>query len=224
MNTPRRHLYKRGFLAVAIPAMLIGSGLSAPPAQAGYIVTLEQEGLNVVATGSGTIDLTGLTFNGNLSNIGGAQIAPDANVGYIQTGPTTTPQPASQYTGFTGPFSFGPPSIIGGTGASSGSGDTVAIAAGVDKLLDLPQGYVSGSPLSDTSTYDNQTFASLDATPGTYVWTWGSGAHADSFTLQIGPAAVPAPLIGHGLPVLLAVGGLLFGAKLWGRAKRQQVA
>ena len=41
-------------------AMLIGCGLCAPPAQAGYMVTLEQVGTDVVATGSGTIDLTGL--------------------------------------------------------------------------------------------------------------------------------------------------------------------
>ena len=54
--------------------------------------------------------------------------------------------------------------------------------------------YVSGSALSDTSTYANQTFASLGATPGTDEWTWGTGAHADSFTLEVGPvAAVPEP-------------------------------
>jgi hypothetical protein len=42
-------------------ALLIGGGLCAPPAQAGYIVTLTQQGANVVATGSGTIDTTGLS-------------------------------------------------------------------------------------------------------------------------------------------------------------------
>jgi hypothetical protein len=31
---------------------------------------------------------------------------------------------------------------------------------------------------------------------------------------------VPAPLIGHGLPVLMGFGVLLFGAKLWGRSKK----
>ena len=56
---------------------------------------------------------------------------------------------------------------------------------------------------------------------GTYEWTWGSGADADSFTLQIG--AVPAPLIGRGLPLLLAVGGLLFGAKLLERSKKHRL-
>jgi hypothetical protein len=37
------------------------------------------------------------------------------------------------------------------------------------------------------------------------------------------PVAVPAPLIGRGLPVLLAVGGLLFGAKLLERGKRRRL-
>jgi hypothetical protein len=57
----------------------------------------------------------------------------------------------------------------------------------------LPQGYVSGDPLSDSATYTGATFASLGVTPGTYVWTWGSGADADNFTLQIGPTAAPEP-------------------------------
>jgi hypothetical protein len=32
---------------------------------------------------------------------------------------------------------------------------------------------------------------------------------------------VPAPSIGRGLPVLLAVGGILFGARLWERSKKR---
>jgi hypothetical protein len=49
------------------------------------------------------------------------------------------------------------------------------------------------------------------------VGDWGAN---QNFTLEIG--AVPAPLIGRGLPVLLAVGGLLFGAKLLERGKRHR--
>ena len=55
----------------------------------------------------------------------------------------------------------------------------------------MPAGYVSGNPLSDTSTYDGQTFSSLGATPGRYEWTWGSGAN-QNFTLVIG-TVVPEP-------------------------------
>jgi hypothetical protein len=42
-------------------AMLIG--LSALSAQAGYVVDLTQVGSNVVASGSGAVDLSGLTFS-----------------------------------------------------------------------------------------------------------------------------------------------------------------
>jgi hypothetical protein len=198
--------------AVICAATLLGSALSVPPAQAAYTVTLEQDGLNVVADGSGTLDVTDLSFLTSQSF--GAQILP--TLGEIFTGPASS-TPNDQYHGvITGPASFGSGS---GSLATSGAGDLVGIGGLVSDLL-VPADYTSGTSLSDMSTYDNATFASLGVTPGTYEWTWGSGAHADSFTLD----AVPAPLIGHGLPVLLAVGGLLFGANLLGRAKREQEA
>ena len=63
---------------------------------------------------------------------------------------------------------------------------------GISGVLVVPRGYVSGDPLSDTSIYSGATFATLGVTPGTYVWKWGEGATADSFTLQIG-GGVPEP-------------------------------
>ena len=59
------------------------------------------------------------------------------------------------------------------------------------RVLFVPSGYLSGNPLSGTSTYNNATFASLGVTPGTYVWSWGTGLPNQNFTLQIGPAGVP---------------------------------
>ena len=44
-------------------AIVLAWLLSVRPAQAGYTVTLQQVGPDVVATGSGAIDLTGLTFS-----------------------------------------------------------------------------------------------------------------------------------------------------------------
>jgi hypothetical protein len=169
--------------------ILIGCGLFASAAGADYVVTLEQQGGNVVAFGSGTIDTTGLRSRG--SNLGFAHIAPAG--GEIGTGPASGPQPADAFSGFTGPPSFGSGDD---TSADSGSGDIVAISAGLNFLF-VPQGYVSGDRLVDTSEYNDATYSTLGVTPGTYIATWGSGPDADSFTLDILPAPgtteVPEP-------------------------------
>ena len=60
----------------------------------------------------------------------------------------------------------------------------------------LPAGYVSGAPLSDTATFANETFATLGFTPGTYTYTFGTGATADSLvvtTVAPGGSSVPLP-------------------------------
>ena len=178
-------------------AIVIACGLSVRPAQAGYIVTLEQVGPNVVATGSGAIDLTGLFPFEEL--VLSPQIIPAAGV--ILTGPTTA-LPTSLYSGFSTLPNFGPG---GFAAASSGSGDLVGV---IFSTLTVPQGYVSGNALSDSSTYDNATFFSLGVTPGTYEWTWGTGAN-QNFTLQIGPAGVPDAGSTIGLLFLSLIG--LFG-------------
>jgi hypothetical protein len=162
-------------------AMLVGCGLAVPTAQAGYVVTLTQEGTDVVATGSGPIDLTGLGFN--FPSGAAAFISPDS--GAIFTGPSST---EDVYTGFTGPGSFG---SGGGVFASSGSGDLVGINA-ANGVVGVPAGYVSDGRLSDSATYAGQTFKTLGVTPGEYEWTWGNGEN-QNFTLDIG-VPVPEPV------------------------------
>jgi hypothetical protein len=155
----------------------------AQPAHA-YTITLEQVGSNVVATGSGAIDLTGLSFTGT-DLLDNPLINPF--IGFILTGASAS---TSSYTSlaFSGPLGFG--QVFGsGALASSGSGDLVGIFGSL-QLVFVPDGYVSGTLLSDSATYNGATFASLGATPGTYVWTWGAGAN-QNFTLQIGAHGVP---------------------------------
>jgi hypothetical protein len=122
----------KGIAAAALGAvMVIGCGLSDPPAQAAYIVTLAQQGTSVVATGSGTIDTAGLNFL--------RSAAQQANIGpifgIIVTGPASA-QFIDIYTGFSGPTSFG---SGGQTFASTGSGDTVGIVEALGQL-DVPRG------------------------------------------------------------------------------------
>jgi hypothetical protein len=106
------------------------------------------------------------------------------------------------YSGFSGPLNFGG---VSGHATDSNSGDSVGIQGAFNSLT-VPQGYVSDSPLLDTSTFDNQTFSSLGATPGTYEWTWGSGAN-QNFTLIIGEVPEPSTwammALGFGLLGLL---------------------
>jgi hypothetical protein len=131
---------------MALPQL--GASLGAP-AKAGYVVDLTQEvigGVNdVVANGSGPIDLTGLTSPGGSSIL--ALLDPER------------------------------------------FGDRDRAAFG--HFLILPLGYVSGSPLSDISTYSGQTFASLGVTPGVYETKWGTGPN-QNFTLKVG--TIPAPV------------------------------
>jgi hypothetical protein len=160
--------------------------LAVRPAQAGYTVTLQQVGTDVVATGSGAINLTGLTFyqSGSLD----PHVIPHSvflplhgSIG-ISTGPTSSS--VDTYSGPSGPTSFG---TGGPTAASSGSGDMVGIATIFwGSFLSVPTGYVSGTDLSGMAIYTGKNYATLGVNPGTYVWTWGGGAN-QNFTLQILP-------------------------------------
>jgi hypothetical protein len=60
--------------------------------------------------------------------------------------------------------------------------------------IGIPPDYVFGAPLSNQSLYIDTTFGSLGLTPGAYVYSWGSGPHADTFTLEIGPVGAASPV------------------------------
>ena len=108
-------------------AIVLAWLLSVRPAQAGYTVTLQQVGPNVVATGSGAIDLTGLTFSqsGSVSPAIHPAALPSRAIGaVIYTGPTSS-SVDSYYRGSVDRRVSG---AVAGTSASSGSGDMVGIA------------------------------------------------------------------------------------------------
>jgi hypothetical protein len=172
-------------ILLALTAVACTSLFSVRPAQAiPFTITMGQVGSNVVATGSGAINLTGLTFAFESLNATNGLFASE---GSIAVGPSGF-NDVDVYTGFTGPTSFGP----GMTNFDSvpGSGDFVGIS-GFLGLLVVPHNYSSNTNLAGSLTFTNETFQSLGVTPGTYTWTWGSGLPNQSFTLIIGPAGVP---------------------------------
>ena len=170
---------------------------------AGFILDFTESGGNVSVAGSGTINTTALTF---VSSAGGPQINP--SIAYVLSGAS-----GEAWTGAIGPHSFGSGTQ---TVAASFSGSFTGVN-GANSLLFTPSGYVSGTSISTTSTYTG-TFSSLGLTPGTYTYNWGSGATADTFTVQIG-AAVPEP--SSMILLSLAFGGVGFSA--WMRRRRGAV-
>jgi hypothetical protein len=182
-------------------AIVIAWGVSVQAAKAvPYVVTLQQVGSNVVATGSGAVDVSGLNHLLG-SDFGGSTIVP--NEAFIVTGSTGF---FDDYfsPAITGPTSFG---SGGGFPAFSGTGDHVGIDE-TTQILFLPQNYVSGDPLTSSATWSFQTLASLGVTPGTYKWTWGTGAD-QSFTLDV---VATAPDTGSTLGLLSLSLIALFGA------------
>ena len=120
-------------LLTATAVIAIGWGLSLRSAQADYLVTLEQQGPNVVATGSGTINLAGVSFLGTvLGNVGGS-LTPNGGSVFVGSGTE------DMYTGFSGPTDFGPGNNIF---SDSDSGSSVGIF-GLADILYVPSGYTS---------------------------------------------------------------------------------
>lgn len=184
----------RIYRGLALAGVVALGGLASSPALAAFTMDFAQVGANVVGTGSGTIDFGALTVTPSASGgFGGLYLraaTPNATLGL--GGPT--PVPVTGLAGaITGPDNLGTsPTLVL---ASSGSGDPVGINSGATSItIFVPNGYVSGAALSDSSTWNNVTLAQLGMNPGSYVWNWGSGVTADSFTINIGASSpVPEP-------------------------------
>ena len=162
--------------------------LSAAQANASVIFTLQDINGYPVMTGSGTLDLTGMTQTVHTFGIDprmGSQtfflVGAKGQTFQEWDGPITGPD-------VIGPGDFHELPAESGTGALFGLG-----FGGPNKSLALPLNYVSGQSLSGTATYGfHLTAIGSIVTPGTYVWTLPSG---DTITLNaIDPnATVPEP-------------------------------
>jgi hypothetical protein len=141
-----------------------------------FNVTITQVGNDVVWSGSGSFNLTALTSAGPGGTVGGY----NSSQAIWAIGPNTS---VDTYSGtITYPFIFGTSSV----GVTSNTGSTFGILpGGSGRLLYVPSGYVSNTNISGTSTYANTTIAGAGLTPGTYTWSWGSGANASTLVMTI---------------------------------------
>ena len=186
--------------AISVLAFALATG----SASASVLFSFDESGGNVVGTLSGSLDLTGATSSAT-SVSSSNEIWPFRAI--VVSGIAS----ASSLDGYTvtGPYAFGSNLI---TLASSSTGSAFFLSPYFN-IVGLPQGYSSGADLSGTLSFAGATFASLDITPGDYVYTLPH----DSITLRFGSAATPLPAA---LPLFASgLGGL--GLLGWRRRKKR---
>lgn len=183
------------FPFVVTPVLL---AVVATACQAAVVIDITEQGGNVVATASGTLNLSGLSTGG--SGTQPAFMSP--STGILMLG-SPSGNSFDVYTGLLTPPNNGVFGTGGSTITSTHSGDFLGLI-GVNSSLRVPLGYVSGTAISSTTTWNSTTLATLGVTQGSYVWSWGSGGTADSVTLN----AVPEPATWAVASLCLASGGL----------------
>lgn len=189
-------------VGLGIAMATLAAGLSLP-AQAAFTFTAVEQASDVVFTGEGSLNLSGLVLCCHVFLMTPPGFLfpqlPLLRAGTLPEGDGS--HAIDEYGFVTGPSNFGPGGI---SQTSSATGPSVGVGGVGFPSLVVPLGYVSGTALSDSMTFANQTFASLGMIPGTYVWKWPG----DSLTLQIGQVPEPASL------ALLAMGVAVLGLVL----------
>ncbi len=194
-------------------AVLLAASL---PSHAAFVFNLQEVGPDVVLSGSGTLNLAGLSFLG--SAFARPALSSTSGIAFVGGSPSPGSPSSFDVYGFVNstPGSFGTGLF---TFSNSASGDAFGFRFRADAgELWAPSGYTSGSLLAGTATFAGQTLSSLGATIGTYTWTWGSGATADSMTLNVGSSITPVPEPSAYALALTGLGVLGF----WGRRQKAQ--
>jgi hypothetical protein len=167
-------LLASAFASLAIPVSVM----------ADVTIDIEQSGSDVVATETGSIDLSTLTFHASGTN-GGPTIIPNG-AAILMGNPTSGTE--DTYNINSGPTSWG-------SGAQINASSTTGTYFGMTRVfsfLVVSNNYVSGSPISGTATWNGQTLSGMGLTDGTYVYE--AGSVPQTITIEIGQAAAaPEP-------------------------------
>jgi hypothetical protein len=116
-----------------------------PTSRGGVIITFSQNGADVDATATGSLNLTALTFAGSPLGGPGASVAP--NGALVVFGTNFGFNESDDYTGITGPGSFGP-----------GQGPEGAVTTGPDLGIDGGGFFFGGPPPSNQASWDARPF------------------------------------------------------------------
>jgi hypothetical protein len=171
-------------------SLLLMTGTPAETRAALVITAIESGSHVIVSTSGGSLDLTGLSIESANTN---AEPSWQPDRAILIIGEKDAALRVDVYDGMGGgPTSF--PTDSGGSSYGAGgsifedccSGDQVGVIDG--RFLVVPAGFTGGPIGPSSSTWFDDTFASLDMTPGSYTWSWS----ADSVTLNVAPVPIPA--------------------------------
>ncbi|WP_395456689.1 hypothetical protein [Acidovorax delafieldii] len=150
---------------------------AATSAHAVYTLNFVQSGPDMVLTGSGSLDISGTVQNAGIANCVGGN-------GYVTPNTICIGGGAA---GITIPAAFAVlPAITSGANSFANSSTGPAVYVSVSSLY-LPAGYVSGTAISNSSTFNGQTYASMGLTVGTTISR--ALPSGDTIVIRVGPIA-----------------------------------
>ena len=170
-------------LALSVAAVAVFSGLS----HAAISITFDQVGGDVVATYSGSVDLDSMDSTSDLGVVESRGY--DGDAAYFRNNAAATVT-----VGFTNFIAS--PSFVNASGGApqttlTFSGDDFGlVSTGTFEQVFLPNGYVSGTTISGSLTFESTTIATLGLNPGTHVWQWTGTAPSspvESATITVIP-------------------------------------
>lgn len=180
-----------GILLIACPTFAL----------AAITVNFYEQGGDVIAEASGSLDVSGLTSAGSGQS---AFIGTDSTTyfGYVFGAILPGTQTAFDVT-FTSEQPFGPLAEAPTTSTAGTLGIAGELPGGASPASDflyLPGGYVSGDTVSASSTWAGATLASLNLVPGVYSFAYV----ADSITFNVltSPPLPPSSVTPEAIPVM----------------------
>ncbi|EPX78848.1 VPLPA-CTERM sorting domain-containing protein [Salipiger mucosus] len=184
-------------------AVLVGViatlSLTAGDADASVVIDITQTGSDVVATYSGSLDLSALAHDFTWSQTRG-EISGDPLHFY-----SFDSAESGNYYGYLGEMTFASSGLIdtttsSTTDASAIAGDNFGFHDHSDTMAGygyvyVPEAYANGSQIDGSVTFAGATLASLGLNAGIFsdVASWGSGSTFDSISVNVSIAAVPLP-------------------------------
>jgi hypothetical protein len=150
-----------------------------------FNVTITQVGSDVVWSGSGSFNLTDLTLVGSAPNSCSGFAANQAI--WIAGAPNPPGETGQQYEGdsLTYPTTFALGTQSGEPSYATGSMFGVVWGGVSGRTIIVPDGYVTGTTISGSTTYSGKTIVDMGLATGTYTWSWGTGGNTSTLVMTI---------------------------------------